>query len=527
MASIFNGFSAPQYRWHYITFLFIAATISLGVQNIFYAKFDKKSIIQLLFSFLMTAVLYIIALNRDTMNLYDNRIILFVLLLYFFIFVTGLIMKNRKSRILFLSVGFLSSVYFIVMQNDQMFHQYDLVTVNDESLYQKFDDLDSDFSRALKIVEDDADDFYRIDYTGTINMGMQKGVNTFNAYSSFLNGNLQEFYRYYNILNYRDGNRYTNGLAGRQTLNSLFQVDYILAEEENKYIIPTAYSEIGNVNGLGVYKNNIPLSFIHPVDNLYSIEDVDNDDFKDELLIDGAIVPEEYSNTDLPDDFANHLDFTIQESPFYQEDIIDTAQETAEIEINIEENSEEYQDVVIDYTLIPLEDTRNSNYTVNGNQIGIKSLNDTYSSQLTRHQIHLPFNDQVTFEFSGNSKYRFIVHKITATTNNELEERKELEENLNYNHKIENGSIEINFENEHHFPYMVLPIIYDENWILNINGDKGSIIETNNGMVGFKIPEDGEMVIELNYISKGLIVTLIIAIGSIGIIVIDYKKNLI
>src|SRR5699024_1325227 len=44
VASIFNGLSAPQYRWHYITYLFIAITIGIGIEQILKHKSLKSSI---------------------------------------------------------------------------------------------------------------------------------------------------------------------------------------------------------------------------------------------------------------------------------------------------------------------------------------------------------------------------------------------------------------------------------------------------------------------------------------------------
>lgn len=525
IASMFNGFSAPQYRWHYITFLFIGVTISIATQNLLNNKINKSMIFQLILSFISTFILYIIAFKNNINNIYNKKIVLFILMSYLLVSLVIFFVKNKKGVRLLLSISFLLSIYFVVGQNKQLFEQYDLESVNYNTLYREYDDPNLDYTNALKIVEKDTNDFNRIDYHQTINLGIQKGVNTFNVYSSFHNGYQQEFYRYFNVKNIRDNNNYVNGFGGRQILNSLFQVDYILATNEEKYILPTSYSKIDNINELNIYKNTLPLSFIHPVKSLYSYEDLGKNDYKDELLIDGAIVPEEYSNSELPKNYKKSLDYNIEQNMYYNDGIIESDNEPVKIDIFIE-NQDEFKDLMIDYTLIPINDTKDSHFMINDNKIYTKSLNNLYSSQLTRHQVHIPYDGNVVFEFPGNSNYQFIIHKIIGVTHDKLEKRSELDKKLNYIYDINEDSIKIEFDNEHNFPFMVLPIFYDDGWQLKINNKPAEIINTNNGMIGFKIPlANDDVLIELKFKQTGFVFVTIISILSDIFLLLDYKKQ--
>ena len=123
-------------------------------------------------------------------------------------------------------------MYFVIMQNYQLFDQYKLEVINKDYLTSTFDDSDTDFSRAQYLFNEDnksdrKKEMYRMDYTGMPNLGLQQKAETLNVYSSFQNGQQQNLYRYFNILNSEDSNVFSNGLAGRSILNTLFQVDYI------------------------------------------------------------------------------------------------------------------------------------------------------------------------------------------------------------------------------------------------------------------------------------------------------------
>jgi len=302
VASVFNGLSYPQYRWHYATFLMIAIVIGLGVKNIIkdLRENTKASLISLSISALLTFGSYYIANGQLNQHYFNMNILYSLIFFIYLLFILTTIKYLNIKRIIF-PLLFLSSLYTVFVSNRQLYYDYNLHTVDHEKIYQTFDNPNSPYEKALDIIEEDSEKFHRIDFTDMHNLGSQKDFSSFNVYSSFQNQYQQYFYRYFQIINSRENNGIIDGLAGRQTLSSIFQSNYVMAPEHDEYIIPTGFEKIDQLDDLTLYRNSIPLAFIHPVENLYSSNDIDYNEYKDDLLINGAIVSEDLSNTTLDD----------------------------------------------------------------------------------------------------------------------------------------------------------------------------------------------------------------------------------
>src|SRR5699024_11365981 len=119
-------------------------------------------------------------------------------------------------------------------------------------------------------------------------VGIANKQSTFNKYSSFQNKYEQDFIDFFRLTNIKDSSVSIDGLGGRQITNSLLQIDYVVAKDNEQYIVPAGYEKVKSFGELSVYKNNYPLAFIHPVKNQYQITNNASFDFKDLQLIDGV-----------------------------------------------------------------------------------------------------------------------------------------------------------------------------------------------------------------------------------------------
>ena len=526
VASLFNGMSYPQFRWHYATFLIIAIVIALGMRNIFKDLKSQKHMIYLFVSFILTIGLYVIA-DKQVDDHCFNTTILFSIIGITYLLIILMCISSKRIKYLIFPLLFISSLYTVFVTNRQLYYDYKLHTMNYDEIYQTFEDPNSSYERALKKIKNDNDEFYRIDFTDMRNLASQKNFNSFNMYSSFQNKYQQYFYRYFKIENSRENNGTIDGLAGRQTLNSIFQNDYVIAVEHDKYIIPSSFEMIDQVDDLSIYKNRIPLSFIHPVEDLYSYNDIEYNDYKDDLLIDGAIVPEELSNTAVSSKSLNEeIDFFIENIDTDTKDnVLLNSDEYFDIDISLNSNRVDYDDLVIDYTIKPLDNGEKGRYTysVNDYSIQLKSTGDPYSSQLYRHQVHIPYDDEINFHLASGTDYVFEIHSIYGISHDRLKERSEKDQNLEYDVQQENGKINIIYDNNENYPFMVLPLFYELGWELQINKEEVDVVNVNEGMVGFEIPT-GEMEIILEFKQPFLKSTLLIASTSLLILVVIERK---
>lgn len=527
VASIFNGLSYPQFRWHYITFLMIAIVIAVGIKNIYQdLQFNKnKPLIYLSFSLILTISAYYIA-NQQVSNHYFNMKILFTSIVSVFILLTIFTNKKFRNNTLIVILLFLSSLYTVFVSNRQLYYDYNLYEMDYEEIYQTFDNPDTPYEEALDIIEDDSEKFHRIDFTDMHNLGSQKRFSSFNVYSSFQNQYQQYFYRYFQIINNRENNGIVDGLAGRQTLSSIFQSNYAIAPANNEYIVPSSFEHIGSVEELNIYKNTIPLAFIHPVSNLYSYEEIEDNDYKDQLLIDGAIVPEKISTeTITSDELEEEIKFSVTDIGTETENNrLMESDQYYNIDIDLDYNYENYDDLIIDYTIKPLDQSETGRYTysINDYSIQLKSTGDQYSSQLYRHQAHIPASETIEFTLAPGTDYQFQLHSIYGVSHDELVDRSERDSNLDYNVEIDGSEIDIEYDNVKDYPFIVLPLFYENGWELQLNGEKEEIINVNNGMIGFEIPS-GEMNIELEFKQPFFIETIVLS--GIGFSVLIYVEK--
>lgn len=521
VASLFNGLSYPQYRWHYISFLFMAITIGLALQLI---KDNQSSIPSILLSTFLTLLLYVYALG-DFDGLYlESKDFYLIILIY----TGGLILldliEGFKEGVFVTGILSLTSLYMVHGFNVKIHKEANLEAMTAENIYLQFEDPDHPFQKALDFIEEDAEGFYRIDFSGETNLATLKQESSFNIYSSFHNHYQQYFHRHFGLINNRENNGIIEGLAGRQILNSLFQVDYIIADEHNDYIVPTAYEKIEDIDGLSIYKNTLPLAFIHPVDKIYQDSEEIKHEVKDEALLRGVFKADE--GQPITDFAVDSLEFEMENTSFYDGQSVDYLEESESITFKLS-TDQTYDDLIIDYTIRPMDQTETGRFTyfINGESIQLKSPKDPYSSQLYRHQAHTNYADQVTFTLASGTAYEFEVHAIYGHDFDSLEERVEEDQALDYDINFLNNGLDIVYDNQENASFMVLPIIFEEGWQVKVNDQKVRPERVNMGMLGFEIPQ-GQIEISLRFRQPFFLSLIILAgIGLIGLIFVERKGN--
>lgn len=237
-------------------------------------------------------------------------------------------------------------------------------TVNKQKVFEELENPNNTFHKSVNRIEDDTDEFYRIDYPGLTNMSMVVDESSFNTYTSFQNKHEQTFMKNFDILNNRESNVAVQGLGGRQVLSSLLQVNYILADKHSRYLVPTGFEKIDTIENYEIYRNKLPLAFIHPVHHIYSEESMKNIVVKEELLLDGVFT--ENGDT-VPEQIDNRIDYNLHSSSNYDGKKVEYSESQTKINFLIN-SKQRYDDIVIDYTLKPTTDRTEGMYTyfING-----------------------------------------------------------------------------------------------------------------------------------------------------------------
>jgi uncharacterized membrane protein YfhO len=403
---------------------------------------------------------------------------------------------------------------------------YDYGLRNKEYFVERFDDENNKFQQAVDFIKQDSDGFYRIDFFEGNNNSLPFEVSTFNLYSSFQNKNQQYFERDFQIMSDRDSNGELSGLGKRKILNSLFQVNYVVAPVNQTFRVPVGYEVVATFEDLNVYKNDRPLEFIHPVREVYETKDFSNETFKDELILNGVITDDVEKNLIMENNqsLINEITYELEvQNLHYENDQIITSEDN-QLTINFEDYDFDSGSIMLEYSLEPVDEFGEYDYVVNDYRMQLNGAGLPYSEQRFRNRLPINNASEITFRFEPDTEYFFKIHNLHYVTEEQLQEQEITEATYDYNYEIEDGSIRVDYNNVEEYPVMVLPIFNELGWNLQINGEDAELLTVNSGMIGFEIPS-GEVEIELEFDQPFLTETIVLSGIAIGLLIIIEKKN--
>lgn len=523
VASLFNGFSYPQYRFPYVTFLLIAVVISLGLQGL--NQIEKTGVTRrhLILSAGLTLALYAWAVYRDQGNYYTKWSVL-GLFIGCLLLILATRWRNQFQPVVYSLLFIITMIYPVYTNQQILIDNYNVDRVDQKSVYDKFENPDQSLIQAFQSVNQVQKPLQRLDYDGTVNFAMQQATGYLGSYVSFQNQYQQMLYHELGVINQKEDNAPTSrGLAGRTALNTLMQVDHIVVQEGQTYLVPNHYEMIQRFGKYLVYENQLPYAPIHPVKNLYSETDFSDHDLKDSYLIDGAIVPAEWANSQPDEELTNELSFTLNGQKQLENSKLQSetgSQFNLQLQV---EAAEEIDTLVIDYTIKRHNQDKQDkfNYSIDGHTFEIKSETDEYSSHVYRHQIHLPYKETVDIELDSGTGYDFEIHHVYGIDDAAHQARSLADKDLDYDYQVADGKVDIRFNNETDYPFMILPIFYEPGWQLTVNQQPVDIVTSNYGLIGFPL-KNGTNNIQLRfeqpYIKGGLLISGVSLVGLIVVV---------
>ncbi|MDO5457686.1 MAG: YfhO family protein [Atopococcus tabaci] len=527
LASLTNGLSYPQYRWMYILYIFIALAVGVGIQYIYDNLSVQKLKKNLVISALLTVVLYLTVYFSSQLQIEYSFIkwilitgVIQAVVLSIYVYWDKFNLKN------FIMISIFLSFITIFVSNRQLYYDYGLR--KEDYFVERFDNKDNKYHQAVNFIEEDADDFYRIDYFGGSNYSLPYEISTFNLYSSFQNQHQQYFERDFQILSDRDSNGEYSGLGKRKLLNSLFQVNYVIASENQTFRVPVGYQKVAGFEDLIIYKNDQPLEFIHPVSEIYTEEDFSAETFKDELILNGVITDDINYNRIMSNNqtFISELTYDIDyQNIHHEDDSIQTAEDNQLIiNVDLEGGTEESSRVMLEYTLEPINGQAEGEYFINDYKIELNGSGLPYSEQRYRNRVPLDGTSEIVFNFEENTDYHFKIHNLHYIDETLLQNRIDEEDNIRYDYEIGEDYVKISYDNETDYPLMVLPIFNEPGWGLKVNGEQTDLLDVNSGMIGFKIPA-GQVDIELQFKQPFLTESVILAALALFVLILLEKHR--
>lgn len=529
VSSVFNGFSAPQYRWEY--FIMFAAGGAIATGLVMLAKVSRRNFFT---AGALTAFIYLIYALLDPVLDFDRLetgVILGGLVLT--IAAVWASVHFQKSFLTGI-VGSVLLVWLIVFAN---FYQYEKILemgnvaqVNKELITgEEFDDPEI---RSLLegIHARETDEMYRIEWMQGVrnNTPVVQDFQGLSAYSSILNKNLLYFYLYdLEIDMQRESvSRYAT-LGNRANLFSLVRGKYIIRTIDDLNI-PYGFTEILASEKYKVYENENVLPFARGAADVYSEDKLTMHPplVREHAMLNGIVLETEDEGNPVQVTGDINSQFSIEEvQADFENGILEVTGETGGINLVRDESANTAGDLYVSFKLVNTAENQGFNLEVNDYVTSRKSNASFYKTFVDDLTLRIPSQETVSIRLP-EGKY-FLTELQLFEEDYEMLEREAAQPSRVKDLKIDGSKVQIVYDNSAGDEYLSAVIPYEIGWSATVNGEKTEVLKVNYAFVGVPL-EEGENRIEFSYIPPFFIPSLILSVlaSFIGVFWIFRRKRI-
>ncbi len=485
IASVFNGFSAPQYRFEYIGYFAIGGAIATGLMHL--SKVSPETIKKAaLYAFLIYSAFYAIDDHIRIFKLVPLISSLLLVVIYYI-----LLMKTKKTA------GILSMIAIVNLITLFNF-QEELLTVGDVQQTTKglitSEKYASAEQRALiqNVMVQDVAPVTRLDWIvqGRNNTPMINDFHGLSAYSSILNENILSFY-YHDLeidMKRESVSRY-NSLGDRANLYSLLSGKYIMYKQGKKRNIPFGFKKYMESTRYVIYRNEHILPFIRTTKNIYSEEDVNHVPIVDRehAMLNGIIM--KTSNPTVKPEHSEDLMEQTKIIPIngtYKAGQLEVKGKNGGIDLKLNKVQANTKDLYLSFYLQNNDkEAQGFRLMVNDFKTSRKPRQSIYRTKVNNITVRVPKDDTIAIRVPQGT-YTLKDLKLFSEDYQVL--KKEVnKEQPEANVKINKNHINISFENKNNDIMMPLPIPYEKGWKVHVNGEKSEVKKVNYAFIGIPI----------------------------------------
>ncbi|MFD1032380.1 YfhO family protein [Metaplanococcus flavidus] len=578
IASVFNGFSAPQYRWEYFMSFTAGGAVAAGYSKLTMLKVKHFAIA----GALALTVYGLFALTDTRLELQPAIIITTTAtcLLIFLLFALAVRRHSKRGQAAVVALMVLASLaagyqFLVALANDGVTIQFPLLLgVLGSSLFtfmllvrgvsdpskkgeaaafivitllflangfqyvilvkggdtelvteefmtgEEYDD--PEINRLLaEIKERDAFPFYRIDWMEGIrnNTALVQDFHGVSAYSSILNDQVLQFYL--TDLEVDMGresvSRYAT-LGKRANLHSLLVANYtILARDDEN--VPANVKAVLESENFIVYENQLPLPFLRSTSNAYSEESLAAEPMirREHAMLTGVILKDPENQAQLPPS-PEQLDFdVIGVDATYEDEVLDITGESGGIDLVFENPVPPESDLYVAMHLFNLSEDQRFTIHINDYKTSRKSNVSIYKTFVDDLTLRLPAADTVRIRLRQGT---YVLKGVTVYEESYDVLREASAEAADDNHFEWNGSrIDAEFNNEANDEFIVLPVPYEIGWSAEINGTQVEVLEANYAFMAVPaVPGRNDITLTYRppHFRKSLLISVISLVGGVA-----------
>lgn len=528
VASAFNGFSAPQYRWEYFLSLTAGGVAAAGLQQLY-----KVKIWQAIMSVFATLILYFLFYHFDeklfitSLKEGFSAVAAVITILLFIIYS----FRKNKQLLWIPSIIVIILNIYIANSYEEIKLSYGGKVHQSSTDFMLSDEYNGEEQRELikKIQKEENDPFARIDWMTPFryNTPIVQEFKGLSVYSSILNEHLLKFYLYDLKINmgWESVSRYGT-LGDRANLHSILNGKYYI-KEKNKNTIPYGFEKFASTENYAAYKNNNILPFARTTNIAFDENDLKDASplVREHAMLEGIILKENSgTNYAMPRKENAIKNVKLEEKgSSYHNNILDVSAKKGGLDLVIENPNENIKDYYVSFYLKSLHPDRKFYLSVNDFETLRKSNASIYKTNVNDLVIRVPKAEKISIRVP-KGKYKLINLEVYKEDYQLLEGLKnEVHNNPQATVTWTNNKIKINYNNANAEKYMTLPVPFEKGWSLSINGQKQEILQANYAFTGFKLQE-GLNEIELTYYPPYFFISLFISCISF-LLFIFYRKR--
>lgn len=530
VGSLFNGFSAPQFRWEYFIGLLSAILVGIMVQT--FERLPKRSIRM---AFYLLIVAYIVAFQlyfgwSDSIATYTdiyrsnlsyvwiNAVFIGVLLLGFFFW------KHPKKA------GMTTIVLALFIANTYQLVKLPTIEKKQEVSRAFFSSEAYDHAdqRALirRLEQRQPDRMSRIDFMNPTrnNTPIVQHFNGVSVYSSILNREILEFYLFDLAIDMgrETVSRYMT-YGQRANLHSRLAAPYIIRKTDD-HQVPFGFQAIDREGDYIAYENQYPLPFVHLTQTVFAEADLAEASplAREQALVQGVILSKEDKPSPIPEVvvYQDHKQLQPRDATWDGETLT-VHRKNGGLTLSLAQAATA-EDVYVSFTVERLD--QDKGFTIEANEMKTTRKKPTSIYRTGVKDVTLRVKAAPTIDFRlPKGVYTF---KDVSWT---VEDYAILKEAYAQEHtqmeKVEwNGShVQIEIDPVKEDTYAVLPIPYERGWQARVEGEKVDIVQANYAFMAVPL-RSGQHQITLTYRPPFFIPALVTSLLSLLVFIVYLFK---
>ncbi len=505
VGSMFNGFSAPQYRWEHYLSLAAGGTAAAALQQL--RTLRLKDII---FPAIVATGLYILFYTFDPklkIRIYESYLIICagITIAMFFVFIW-----NKKRWATWLIISFL---LFTTVLTANMF-QEEKLTYRDNGKnkgpaygitreYMESEQYYGVDQRALirKVQATEKNPLARFDWMIETrnNTPIVQDFNGMSVYSSILNKHLLFFYLHDLHIDMRreSVSRY-GSLGDRANLYSILNGGYAIRKDGGDPV-PFGFTEIAREGKYQAYRNDYLLPFARTTSTLYSEEDLENAPalVKEHAMLKGIILPD-IEGEEIPELENNVNEVTFEPvNATYEDGMLHVADGEGGLDVVMGEMDLK-EDSFLSFFIKRKTNDKDFTLKVNGFTTERKDNDSIYRTNVNDLTIRVPSEERIAIRVpKGKYDLRdFSLYTEDYSLLKAVKEQSDREAPIEV--EWSGSKAEIELDNQKGDSHIVLPIPFEKGWTAKRNGEKTPILQANYAFTGIEL-QSGKNEIVLTY----------------------------